>query len=209
MKLFDLVRIDHFRAFADYYAIPAEEETAVNGEWEWGPGMEFFNILQERLGKVNIVAEDLGMLTPAVGELLADSGFPGMKVLQFAFDGDDNNLYQPHNYIRNCVVYIGTHDNDTLCGWLGEASEKTMTRLKKYLRAYEGESLSEKIISAAMASVADTVIITVQDLLGLGREARMNTPSTKQSNWTFRAEKDYLEKIDKDFLKEITEIYFR
>ena len=209
MKLFDLVRIDHFRAFADYYAIPAEEETAVNGEWEWGPGMEFFNVLQERLGKVNIVAEDLGMLTPAVGELLADSGFPGMKVMQFAFDGDDNNLYQPHNYIRNCVVYIGTHDNDTLCGWLGEASEKTITRLKKYLRAYEGESLSKKVISAAMASVADTVIITVQDLLGLGKEARMNTPSTKRSNWTFRAEKDYLEKIDKDFLKEITEIYFR
>ena len=116
---------------------------------------------------------------------------------------------QPHNYVRNCVVYIGTHDNDTLCGWLGDASEKTMTRLKKYLRAHEGESLSKKIISAAMASVADTVIITVQDLLGLGREARMNTPSTKQSNWTFRAEKDYLEKIDKDFLREITEIYFR
>lgn len=209
MKLFDLVRIDHFRAFADYYAIPAEEETAVNGEWEWGPGMEFFNTLQEKLGKVNIIAEDLGMLTPAVTDLLEESGFPGMKVLQFAFDGCDDNLYQPHNHIRNCVVYIGTHDNDTLRGWLDTARPETLERVKKYFRISEGVDTAREIISAAMASVSDTVIITVQDLLGLGADARMNTPSTKKSNWTFRAEKDYLQKIDSDFIKEITALYFR
>ena len=209
MKLFDLVRIDHFRAFADYYAIPAAEETAVNGEWELGPGMEFFNALRERLGKVNIVAEDLGMLTPAVNELLFDTGFPGMKVLQFAFDGGDDNPYQPHNYIKNCVVYLGTHDNDTLCGWLDSANPDTIARVKKYLRISDGDNTAKEIISAVMASVADTVIITIQDLLGLGAEARMNTPSTKQNNWTFRAEKGYIQKIDTDFLKQITSIYFR
>lgn len=209
MKLFDLVRIDHFRAFADYYAIPAAEETAVNGEWELGPGMEFFNALRERLGKVNIVAEDLGMLTPAVNELLFDTGFPGMKVLQFAFDGGDDNPYQPHNYIKNCVVYLGTHDNDTLGGWLDSANPDTIARVKKYLRISDGDNTAKEIISAVMASVADTVIITVQDLLGLGAEARMNTPSTKQNNWTFRAEKGYIQKIDTDFLKQITSIYFR
>ncbi len=209
MKLFDLVRIDHFRAFADYYAIPAEEETAVKGEWELGPGMEFFGVLRERLGKVNIVAEDLGMLTPAVTELLHDSGFPGMKVLQFAFDGGDNNPYMPHNHTKNCVVYLGTHDNDTLGGWIDSANAETLARAKKYLRISEGEDMIREIISAAMASVADTVIITVQDLMGLGTEARMNTPSTKDNNWMFRAEKGYLEKIDLDFLKQITSMYFR
>ena len=209
MKLFDLVRIDHFRAFADYYAIPAEEETAVKGEWEWGPGMEFFNALRERLGRVNIVAEDLGMLTPAVTDLLRESGFPGMKVLQFAFDGEDDNPYQPHNYIRNCVVYLGTHDNDTLRGWLDTARPETVDRVKKYLRVSEDEDAAEEIISAAMASVGDTVIITIQDLLGLGADARMNTPSTKQNNWTFRAEKDYLQKINIGALKELTKMYFR
>ena len=209
MKLFDLVRIDHFRAFADYYAIPAEEETAVKGEWEWGPGMEFFNALREKLGNVNIVAEDLGMLTPAVTELLRDTGFPGMKVLQFAFDGGDDNPYQPHNYIKNCVVYLGTHDNDTLSGWLDSANPDTVARAKKYLRISDGEDTAREIISAAMASVGDTVIITVQDLLGLGAEARMNTPSTKQNNWTFRAEKGYLERIDSEFLKQTTSLSFR
>ena len=208
-KLFDIIRIDHFRAFADYYAIPAEEETAVKGEWEIGPGMEFFVKLHERLGKVNIVAEDLGMLTPAVTELLNDTGFPGMKVLQFAFDGEDNNLYQPHNYIKNCVVYIGTHDNDTLNGWLSSASAKTLTRVNKYFRVTDKEESARAIINGALASVGNTIIITVQDLLGLGAQARMNTPSTDRDNWTFRVEKDYLDKIDTEWLKEATMLYFR
>ena len=171
--------------------------------------MEFFNALRERLGRVNIVAEDLGMLTPAVTDLLRESGFPGMKVLQFAFDGEDDNPYQPHNYIRNCVVYLGTHDNDTLRGWLDTARPETVDRVKKYLRVSEDKDAAEEIISAAMASVGDTVIITIQDLLGLGADARMNTPSTKQNNWTFRAEKDYLQKINIGALKELTKIYFR
>ena len=208
-KLFDIIRIDHFRAFADYYAIPAEEETAVKGEWEIGPGMEFFVKLHERLGKVNIVAEDLGMLTPAVTELLNDTGFPGMKVLQFVFDGEDNNLYQPHNYIKNCVVYIGTHDNDTLNGWLSSASAKTLTRVNKYFRVTDKEESARAIINGALASVGNTIIITVQDLLGLGAQARMNTPSTDRDNWTFRVEKDYLDKIDTEWLKEATMLYFR
>ena len=209
MKLFDIVRIDHFRAFADYYAIPAEAETAVNGEWEWGPGMEFFNALRERLGKVNIVAEDLGMLTPAVTELLKDSGFPGMKVLQFAFGGGEDNLYLPHNYEKNCVVYLGTHDNDTTKGWLYSSSEYTVNYAKKYLRIKANEDAVKGMIEAAIASVGDTVIITVQDLLGLGSEARMNTPSTKDANWSFRVSEDYLDKIDSVYLREITSLYFR
>ncbi len=209
MKLFDLVRIDHFRAFADYYAIPAEEETAVKGDWEWGPGMEFFNALREKLGRVNIVAEDLGMLTPAVTELLRDSGFPGMKVLQFAFDSHEDNPYLPHNYESNCVVYLGTHDNDTTKGWLDSASDYTVNHVKKYLRIKENEDTVKGIIEGAMASVGDTVIITVQDLLGLGGEARMNTPSTKEANWSFRVSKNYLDKIDATYLREITSLYFR
>ena len=209
MKLFDLVRIDHFRAFADYYAIPAEAENAVNGEWEWGPGMEFFNALREKLGKVNIIAEDLGMLTPAVTELLSESGFPGMKVLQFAFDSREDNPYLPHNYEQNCVVYLGTHDNDTTQGWLDSTSDFTVEYVKKYLRIKENEDTVKGIIECAMASAGDTVIITVQDLLGLGREARMNTPSTKESNWSFRVSEDYLDKIDAGYLREITELYFR
>ena len=209
MKLFDLVRIDHFRAFADYYAIPAEEETAVNGEWEWGPGMEFFNALREKLGKVNIIAEDLGMLTPAVTELLEDTGFPGMKVLQFAFDGSEDNLYLPHNYEKNCVVYLGTHDNDTTRGWLDSASEYTSDYVRRYFRIGEDEDAVKGLIAGAMASVGDTVIITVQDLLGLGKESRMNTPSTKEANWSFRVPKDYLSKIDTEYLREITKLYFR
>ena len=209
MKLFDLVRIDHFRAFADYYAIPADAETAVNGEWEWGPGMDFFNVLHERLGKVNIVAEDLGMLTPAVTELLNDSGFPGMRVLHFAFDGREDNSYLPHNYERNCVVYLGTHDNDTTKGWLESASADTISYAKKYLRIKEDADMIKGMIEAAMASVGDTVIITIQDLLGLGGEARMNMPGAKEKNWSFRVPKDYLSKIDSNHLKEITLTYFR
>lgn len=209
MKLFDLVRIDHFRAFADYYAIPADEETAVNGEWEWGPGIEFFNLLFERRGKVNIVAEDLGFLTEAVTDLLRETGFPGMKVLQFAFDGEDDNLYQPHNHTKNCVVYLGTHDNDTLCGWIESAHTDTISRVKRYFRISESEDVAIEMINGAMASVGDTVIITIQDLLGLGANARMNTPSTKRCNWTFRVEKDYLNHIDSKYLKDITKLYFR
>ena len=209
-SFFDLVRIDHFRAFADYYAIPAGEETAVNGEWELGPGIEFFDKLRERIGDVNIVAEDLGMLTPAVTDLLRDTGFPGMKVLQFAFDGNDNNLYQPHNYIKNCVVYIGTHDNDTLCGWLKSARPETLMRVNKYFRVSDRrEDTATEIINGALASVGNTVIITVQDLLKLGTEARMNTPATDRNNWTFRVEKDYISKIDTSYLKDATVLYFR
>jgi 4-alpha-glucanotransferase len=149
------------------------------------------------------------MLTPAVTDLLKDTGFPGMKVLQFAFDGNDNNLYQPHNYIKNCVVYIGTHDNDTLCGWLKAASPETLSRVNKYFRVSDKEDTATEIINGALSSVGDTVVITIQDLLRLGTDARMNTPATDRNNWTFRVKKDYIDHIDGSFLKEATELYFR
>ena len=147
------------------------------------------------------------MLTPAVTELLRDTGFPGMKVLHFAFDSREDNPYLPHNYEHNCVVYLGTHDNDTTKGWLDSAPEQAVEYAKKYLRL--DKDLVKGFIEAAMSCVGDTVIITVQDLLGLGGEARMNMPSTKENNWRFRVSKEYLKKTDAEFLRETTNTYFR
>lgn len=185
-RLYDIVRIDHFRGFDSYYAIPAKDKNAVNGEWRQGPGMDLFRVLEQRLGKLPIIVEDLGFLTPSVHQLLKDSGFPGMKVLQFAFDTREESNYLPHTYTQNCVVYTGTHDNDTCIGWLKNSPKATIEHAKEYLQLTEEEGYNWGLMRAAWASVADMAIIPMMDLLELGSEARLNTPSSFGNNWKWR-----------------------
>ncbi|MGN1155589.1 MAG: 4-alpha-glucanotransferase [Agathobacter sp.] len=185
-ELFDVVRIDHFRGFAGYYAIPAEDDTARNGTWKKGPGMDLFRAMEQKLGKLNIIVEDLGTLTPDVLQLVEDSGFPGMKVLQFAFDSKNDSDYLPHNHIRHSVVYTGSHDNDTILGWVEHAPESTVAYATEYLGLNEEEGYHWGMMRAAWASVSEMAIVTMQDLLGLDSSARMNTPSTTGENWKWR-----------------------
>ena len=207
-KLFDVVRIDHFRAFADYYSIPAGSSDARGGEWKLGAGEGFFEYLKNELGELSIIAEDLGFLTDRVRRLLKSTGYPGMKILQFGFDGDPDNEHLPHNYEKNCVVYLGTHDNATSRAWLESLSPSSYGRALNYMHL-NGRTDVWGMISTTMASVADTAIFTVQDLLCLGDEGRMNTPSTSIGNWTFRVPEDYLDRIDAQRLRYLTEIYGR
>ena len=186
LELYDILRIDHFRGFESYYAIPAGDDTARFGRWRKGPDMDLFEQLNAKLGKLPIVAEDLGFLTDDVKKLLKNSGFPGMKVLQFAFDSREENDYLPYNYDKNCVVYTGTHDNDTLMGWLESADKEDIEQAKAYIRHSENEGFNWAMIKTAMASVADRVIIPMQDLIGAGTEARINEPSTLGGNWCWR-----------------------
>lgn len=189
LDLYDILRIDHFRGFDSYYAIPAGSTTAAGGRWLPGPGRAFFDAVEAQLGPCPIVAEDLGFLTPSVHRLLADTGFPGMKVLQFAFDSRDGggSAYLPHNYTPHCVAYVGTHDNDTALGWLETADADDVALACEYLHpdAAEGEGWS--MMRAIWGSVAECAIVTMQDVLGLGSGARINTPSTVGGNWCWRA----------------------
>ncbi len=207
--LFDITRIDHFRAFDSYYAIPFPAENAIGGSWMEGPGIEFFNLMREALGDIEIVAEDLGTLTPGVIRLLKDSGYPGMKVLEFAFDSGEDNDYLPHNYTENCVVYSGTHDNDTLMGWKAAAKAEDIRNAVSYCNISEEEGFNWGIIRTAYASVADTAIIQMQDILGLGSEARMNTPSTLGGNWEWRIDAGALTNELAAKLKEMVVTYNR
>ena len=188
-KVYDTLRIDHFRAFDSYYAIPYGETTARNGRWKQGPGMKLFDEVERAIGRQPIIAEDLGYLTDSVRKLLKDSGFPGMKVLEFAFDSRDSsgNEYLPHNYIPNCVAYAGTHDNDTILGWFADADPEDTAYCKEYLDISDGDELNWSMMSSLWRSVAELTIVQAQDLLGLGSEARMNAPSTVGSNWCWRA----------------------
>ncbi|MGN0330187.1 MAG: 4-alpha-glucanotransferase [Kineothrix sp.] len=185
-RLYDVLRIDHFRGFDEYYAIPYGDPTAEYGHWEKGPGYEFFRMMEERLGKRAVIAEDLGFLTPSVIGLLRQCGYPGMKVLQFAFDSREENDYLPHNYTRNCVVYTGTHDNDTTVGWYKSLSPEDRAFAERYLNIREKGDIQWEFIRAALSSVADTAIIPMQDYLGLDSRARINTPSTLGDNWKWR-----------------------
>lgn len=188
LKIYDVLRIDHFRAFDAYYAIPYGDDTARNGRWRPGPGMDFFRAVNEKLGRQNIIAEDLGFLTDSVRELLRETGYPGMKVLELAFDSRDPAPgYLPHCYPANCVAYPGTHDNDTIQGWLAHAAPEDAAFAKAYLRLNRREGYHWGMMRAAWASPADLAVIQAQDLLGLGSEARMNTPSTLGGNWQWRA----------------------
>ena len=186
--VYDMLRIDHFRGFDSYYAIPSGEKTAKNGRWRPGPGLDFFKVINKKLGKRDIIAEDLGFLTPSVRELLRRTGYPGMKILEFAFDSRDNGSdYLPHRYPAHCVAYTGTHDNDTILGWMAAAPKKDVAFAKAYLRLNSREGYHWGMMRGAWASPADLAVMQAQDLLGLGSEARMNIPSTLGTNWKWRA----------------------
>ena len=186
--LYDTLRIDHFRGFESYYAIPYGEATARNGVWRPGPGLDFFRRVNQVLGRRDIVAEDLGFLTPQVHKLLRDTGYPGMKVLQFAFSSrEKGSEYLPHCYPARCVVYPGTHDNDTILGWLAHAPRKEASFAREYLRLSRREGYHWGVIRGAWASPAQLAVVQLQDLLGLGSAARINTPSTLGGNWQWRA----------------------
>lgn len=187
-QLYDTLRIDHFRGFDSYYAIPYGHTTARNGRWRPGPGIDFFETVNKTLGKRDIIAEDLGFHTPSVQKLLDDSGYPGMKVLEFAFDSrDPDNCFLPHSYPVHCVAYTGTHDNDTIQGWVASAPKDDVAFAREYLRLNEQEGYHWGMMRTAWASPAGLTIMQFQDLLGLGSEARMNTPSTLGNNWKWRA----------------------
>ena len=212
-KWYDMVRIDHFRGFDEYYAIPYGEPTAVNGAWEPGPGIRLFEVMEENLGKREIIAEDLGFLTDSVRKLLKDTGYPGMKVLQFAFDSREESDYMPHNYTSNCVVYTGTHDNQTTYGWGEEMAKEDRDVALRYMnlptRFLTKKKLTWQLITMAQRSVADLCMIPAQDYLCLPAEARINTPSTLGHNWQWRMEKgaftdDLCEKI-----RNMTRLYGR
>lgn len=189
-RLYDVVRVDHFRGFDEYYSIPFGHKTAEKGRWEKGPGIEIFRKMEKHFGKkpLPIIAEDLGFLTPSVLKLVEDTGFPGMKVLEFAFDSSGESIYLPHNYPKNCVVYTGTHDNDTLKGWFRKMPEQDKLLALEYMNGRHGEGpwVNWDFIRLALASVADLAIIPVQDYIGLGSEARLNEPSTLGNNWKWR-----------------------
>ena len=207
--LYDIIRIDHFRGFDSYYAIPAEDDTAKNGEWKEGPGMDLFKVLEKKLGKLPIIVEDLGFLTPSVIKLLKDSGFPGMKVVQFAFDSREDSDYLPHNYPKNCVVYTGTHDNDTVMGWMKTAPKSAVKFAKEYLNLTKEEGYNWGMMRAAWSSVADMAIVPMQDILGPGSEARINTPSTIGENWKWRATADQIDNSIAKKLRKCMKMYAR
>lgn len=188
-ELYDVVRIDHFRGFDEYWSVPYGAETAAGGHWEKGPGIELFETMKRKLGKKRVIAENLGFLTDSVVKLLEDTGYPGMKVLQFAFDANGESIYLPHNYDHNCVVYTGTHDNETTAGWITTRTEQDRDFLERYLNRKRDEDLCWELIRTAAASVADIAIIPMQDYLALGNEARINTPSTLGDNWKWRMSK--------------------
>lgn len=209
--MYDVVRIDHFRAFDEYYAIPAGAETAETGQWEPGPGYELFEVMKNRLGERRVIAEDLGFLTPTVLELVEQTGYPGMKILQFAFDAEGESAYLPHKYQKNCVVYTGTHDNETTYAWYETLSEENKEFCDKYLQL-EGCSREEvvwKMIRAAISSVADLAIIPMQDYLCKGAEARINTPSTLGNNWKWRMKRDAFSPELSEKIRDLATLYGR
>lgn len=194
-RMVDIVRIDHFRGFEAYWEIPAHEKTAVNGKWKKGPGKHFFDEMAKVIGKLPIIAEDLGVITPEVEKLRDDLGYPGMKILQFAFDSDEHNVYLPHNYATtNCVVYTGTHDNDTTVSWFlcDKTSSATKERLRRYANSHPGSPVHWDLIRLAFSSVAAVAIVPMQDVLGFGGDCRMNMPSTSQGNWRWRCAPRFL-----------------
>lgn len=202
-SIYDIVRIDHFRGFESYYAVPYGDETAENGEWRKGPGAELFKAAEKALGKLNIIAEDLGFITEDVYKMLADVGYPGMKILQFAFGEDSANEHLPHNFTSsNCIAYTGTHDNETLKGWVSSQSSDTLKYCMAYLGVKKKKDIPKNIIKQTWASVAQTAIAQMQDFLNSDASARMNTPSTLGNNWQFRtSEDDFTDKLAKRILK--------
>ncbi len=209
--LCDVVRIDHFRGFESYWSVPAGRPNARTGSWIPGPGLDFFRRIQAALPGARLIAEDLGLLTPAVLELREATGLPGMAVLQFAFGGDATNLYLPHNQTANSVVYPGTHDNDTTLGWYASADERTRDHVRRYLRV-SGREIGWDFVRSAYASVARLAVIPLPDLLSLGSEARLNTPGIGQGNWTWRYQAEELARLNGQtagYLRELGDLHGR
>ncbi len=208
LELVDIVRIDHFRGFESYWSVPMGEETAVKGKWNKGPGTEVFDAIYNKLGALNIIAEDLGNLNDEVIELRDKLGLPGMKILQFAFDSCKNS-YLPHNYEKdNYVVYTGTHDNDTTIGWYSEQSDKDKDYIRRYMNV-SGDNINWDLIRLAISSSAKYSIIPVQDIIGLGSDARMNRPGVSDGNWQFRFEENDLKDSMACELKYLCELFNR
>jgi 4-alpha-glucanotransferase len=213
-RLVDMVRIDHFRGFESYWSIPAECETAVDGKWQPGPGKTFFDDIFKRLGRLDIVAEDLGVITPQVAALRDGLGFPGMKILQFAFDGDPVNSYLPCNYTTpNCVVYTGTHDNDTTVGWFlsDQIDDGLRQQIKHHAnrRLHDDSGIHEDLMYLAMSSISRLSIIPLQDVLGFGSDCRMNTPGVPTGNWAWRCAPEFLTPQLAAFLDEMSRRFGR
>ncbi len=204
----DIVRIDHFRGFEAYWEIPADEPTAVIGRWVNGPNIPFFETMRNSLGELPIIAEDLGVITPEVEAMRDKFEFPGMKILQFAFGGERNSNFLPHNFGRNCVVYTGTHDNETTLGWYRNSSVDEKDHMRRYM-ASDGSDIAWDMIRLAYASVADTVVIPLQDLMSLGNEARMNYPGKVGGWWTWRYTEEMLTDSILDRIRELVELFSR
>ena len=215
LKLYDCVRIDHFRGFESCWAVPSEDSNAINGQWEPAPGKSFFQGLKTQFPELSIIAEDLGVITSPVKALLEETGFPGMAVLQFAFSSEHkaqaDNPYLPHNLKQNQVVYSGTHDNDTSIAWFASLDPNTKKHVQDYLKV-SGETISWDLFRAAIASVADYAIVPLQDLLSLGGEARFNNPGTAQGNWSWRYQSEQLAQLvseSADYIRKQLALYNR
>lgn len=208
-RLYDIIRIDHFRGFESYWQVAYGEKTAIDGEWVKGPGMKLFDAIRSELGDISVIAEDLGFLTDEVLDFREKSGFPGMKVLQFAFDAREESDYIPHSYVKNCVVYTGTHDNDTVDGWFENTDKDDVELAIKYLKLNKDEGYNWGFIRGAWSSVANLAVAQMQDFLGLGDEARMNIPSTLGGNWQWRLKKEDLTDELAEKINDITKLYGR
>lgn len=211
LELFDGVRIDHFRGLEAYWSVPAHAKTAKEGKWVKGPGAAFVNRLRKLAGDRLIIAEDLGDISEEVVQLVRDSGFPGMRVLQFAFMGDEDSPHLPHNYIRNCVAYTGTHDNNTLLGFMWEQDDAARKRVTEYC-GYEGDDWDcsyDALIRTMLASHAGLVILPIQDVLHYGSDTRMNIPGKPEGNWRYRITKEQLDGIDRGYYKRLNALYAR
>lgn len=210
LEYVDIIRIDHFRGFEAYWAVPQGETTAMNGKWLKAPGDKFFELLKQDLGELPIVAEDLGVITPEVEALRDKFGFPGMKILHFAFDDNRSNAFLPFNYDnRNCLVYTGTHDNDTTVGWFNSRDSQAQAKVIDYLGCLCHDGIHWALIRLAMSSVANTAIFPFQDVLGLGTDTKMNTPSTVEGNWAWRCRQEAFNQELSHRLKYLTYLYGR
>ena len=208
-KIYDYIRIDHFIGVVNYYSIEAGCLNAKEGVWRQGPGKKLTDAIDSAIGDAKIIAEDLGIVSPAVRELLAETGYPGMNIIEFAFDGGPTNSHLPHNYKPNSLVYGGTHDNETVVGYFSSRSAADLKYAYKYLGVTKKSEIPAAVLRAAYASVAAIAIFQVQDILELGNEARMNTPSTVGDNWKWRMLKGSLTKKKAKELKELAEFYAR
>jgi len=208
--MFDMVRIDHFRGIESYWAVPAKAKTAKEGKWVKGPGMSLIKAIKQAAGNMEIIAEDLGDITPAVDKLVKDSSFPGMRVFQFGFLSDSESSHMPHNYIENCIAYTGTHDNNTLLGYLWELDDKTRQKMLSYCgHIGDWKDGCKSIIRTMFASSASVVILPIQDILGFGADTRINTPGKAEGNWAYRVTKEQIDSIDKKYFRNLNKLYYR